>query len=144
MIGGAKTVNQFWSKIIGKKLQSSLNPFAKERRDLNFWQVGVILHGEYVSESQSTPALPKRPNHAKNFASNAKILRTNFTNKFFDVETCNFGNHPKRVLAKFEADRSHPRGVKFKRPFEVLNADRRVLIAVAFECRTSRFNRRHV
>ena len=59
MIHRAKTVSQFWSKINEKKFQSSFNPFAKERRDLNFWQVGVILHGEYASEAQSTPALPK-------------------------------------------------------------------------------------
>ena len=60
MIGGAKTVSQFWSKINGKKLQSSLNPFAKERRDLNFWQVGVIFQGESADDAQKFVAPPKR------------------------------------------------------------------------------------
>ena len=60
MIGGAKTVNQFGSKIIGKKLQSSLNPFAKESRDLNFWQVGVIFQGESADDTQKFVAPPNR------------------------------------------------------------------------------------
>ena len=60
MIHRAKTVNPFWSKIKEKKLQSSFNPFAKERRDLNFWQVGVIFQGESADDAQKIAAPPKR------------------------------------------------------------------------------------
>ena len=74
MIGGAKTVSQFWSEINGKKLQSYLNPFAKERRYLNFWRNGVIFQGESDGDAQKIPAFPKRGNHAKKIASNAKTL----------------------------------------------------------------------
>ena len=63
MIHRAKTVNPFWSKIDEKKLQSSLNPFAKEHRDLNFWQVGVIFRGEFDGDAQNAPAFPKPGNH---------------------------------------------------------------------------------
>ena len=63
MIHRAKTVSQFCSKISEKKLQSSFNPFAKERRDLNFWQVGVIFQGEFDGDAQNAPAFPKRGNH---------------------------------------------------------------------------------
>ena len=79
MIHRAKTVSRFWSKTIEKKLQSSFNPFSKERRDLNFWRNGVISHGEYAGDAQDDPALPKRANHAKNFDPSAKnLVRKNF------------------------------------------------------------------
>ena len=55
MVGGAKTVNQFWSKINGKKLQSSLHPSAKERVDLNFWRDGVIIREEFDGAAQNGP-----------------------------------------------------------------------------------------
>ena len=68
MIHRAKTVSQSLSKINEKKLQSSFNPFAKERRDLNFWRNGVIFHGESAVDAQNVPALPKGTNHAENSA----------------------------------------------------------------------------
>ena len=74
MIHRAKNENPFWSKIIRKQLQSSLNPFAKGRRDLNFWRFGVIFQGEFDGDAQKIPIFPKRGNHAQIFASNAKNL----------------------------------------------------------------------
>ena len=83
MIHRAKTVSQFLSKIYEKKFQSSFNPFAKERRDLNFWRNGVILQGEFADDAQSAPAFPKRRNHAKKFALGAKIHRIFLLKIFF-------------------------------------------------------------
>ena len=49
---------------------------------------------------------PRQISKKQNFSSEK------FTeNKIFGVEKCNVRNRPKRVLAKFRADRNHPRGV---------------------------------
>ena len=52
-----------------------------------------------------------------------KFFEKNLTKQFFDVEKWNVGNHLKRVLAKFRANQSHPRGVngrsKFQKKIEV-------------------------
>ena len=79
MIHRAKTVNPFWFKIDGKKLQSSLNPFAKERRDLNFWRNGVIFQGESADDAQKFVAPPKRAifDFMLTFCSE-KFMRKNF------------------------------------------------------------------
>ena len=53
----------------------------------------------------------------------------NFIKTFLGVEKSNVGNRLKRVLAKFRADRSHPRGVNGRSNFS------------RFERRTSRFER---
>ena len=114
MIGGAKTVNQFWSKINGKKLQSSLNPFAKERRDLNWSRFGVIFQGESDGDAQKFVAPPKRAifNFMLTFCSE------NFIKKICSgVEKSNVGNRLKRVLAKFRGDRSLVRGVNGRSKF---------------------------
>ena len=83
MIHRAKTVNLRWSKINEKNLQSSLNPFAKERRDLNFRQVRVIFQGEFDGDAQYAPAFPKRGNHG---SITKKSLQIFGRKKIFDVE----------------------------------------------------------
>ena len=51
------------------------------------------------------------------------VLTKNFSGKnfcrknFFGVEKSNVGDHLKRVFPKFEADRSHPRGVNGRSKF---------------------------
>ena len=78
MIHRAKTVSQFWSKFNEKKT-TVLQPFAKERRDLNFWRNGVIFRGEFDGDAQNAPAFPKRGNHE----SITKILRKKFDKNIF-------------------------------------------------------------
>ena len=104
-----------WKSVLAQfnptKLQSFFNPFAKERRDLNFRRNGVILQGPFDSNAQSAPAFPKRGNHSRNFGSKtSKFIETFYKQIFVDVEKWNVGNRLKRVLAKFRADVSHVAG----------------------------------
>ena len=72
-----------------------------------------------------------------------KFFEKVLSKKYFDVEKWIVRNRLKRVLAKFEADRSHPRGVNGRSKLWTptvafwslsrLKAERRVLIAVTFE-----------
>ena len=75
----AKTVIQFLVQIQRKKLQLSFNPFAKERRDLNFWRNRVIFRREFDGDAQNAPAFPKRGNHG----SITKILRKKIDKTIF-------------------------------------------------------------
>ena len=121
------------SKTNRKKLQSSLNPFAKERRDLNFWQVGVIFQGEFDGDAQNAPAFPKRGNHG----SITKNLWKHFDKKNFWRRKMKRRESSETRFGKVWG-RSEPSSGGQQR-CEVLNAIRRVSIAVAFERRTSRF-----
>ena len=60
-----------------------MNPFAKERRAFNFWQVGVIFQGEFDGDAQNAPAFPKRGNHG---SITKKSLKTFLRKKCFDFE----------------------------------------------------------
>ena len=128
MIHRAKTVNPFWSKIIRKKLQSFLNPFAKGRRDLNFWRFGVIFQGEFDGDAQKIPAFPKRGSHTPNFASNAKNLWKKLIQKNFWCRKMKRRESSETRFGKVWA-RSEPSSGG-KRLFEIF----------AFERRTSRLN----
>ena len=70
-----KTVSQFWAKINEQKLQMSFNPFAKERRDLNFWRNGVIFRGESDGDVQKIIATSKKAFFKNNFT---KIAENEF------------------------------------------------------------------
>ena len=48
-----------------------------------------------------------------------KLLSKNFADFFFEVEKRNVGDHVKRVSPKFEAERSHPRGVNSCSKFRI-------------------------
>ena len=115
-----KTVSQFWSKSQRTNRKSSLNPFTKEQRDLIFWGNGVIFRGESANNAQKFIASPKQ----NDFWFDPHFLLRKFHQaNFLGVEKSNVGNRLKRVLAKFRADRSHPRGVngrsKFRDIFEI-------------------------
>ena len=102
-----KNVSRFWAKSQRKNRNSSLNPFTKERNDLKFGGNGVIFRGESAVYAQKFVAPPKRAifDLMLQFWSENVIKQ-----KSLGVEQSNVGNRLKRVLAKFRADRSHPRG----------------------------------
>ena len=134
MIRGAITINQFsnfWSKISGKQLQSSLNPFTKERRDLHFWRNGVIFQGEFDGDAQNVPAFPKRGNHG----SIDKILWKLFDKKIFGRRKMKRRESSETRFGQVWTDQSHPRGVNsglkfsfFQRRMSRLHTERRVFI----------------
>ena len=104
--------------VLGKSQQknrnSSLNPFTKERRDLKFGTSGVIFRGESAGNAQKIVASPKRAifDFMLTFCSENFIQK-----KILGVENSNVGNHLKRVLPKFQAERSHVRGVNGRSKF---------------------------
>ena len=97
----------FLVKVQGKIRNRPFYPSSKSRIELKFGSSGVIFRDGSASDAQNFIALPK---HALCFfvlcfqQKSKKIL-------VFDVETWNVGKHLKRVLAKFQANPSHPRGV---------------------------------
>ena len=46
-------------------------------------------------------------------------MSNNFAEFVFDVEKANVGDHLKRIFPKFEAERSHPRGVNGRSKFRI-------------------------
>ena len=109
----SKSVSQFWAKSQQKNRKSSLNPLTKERRDLIFWGNGVIFRGESAVYAQKFVAPPKRPI----FDLMLHFRSKHFLKKVLGVEKSNVRNRLKRVLAKFRANRSHPRGVNVRSKF---------------------------
>ena len=103
-----------------KNRKSFLNPFTKERRDLKFGGNGVVFRGEAASNTQKNVAPPKRAIFDLTLHLHADFLLRKFHPKFVvGVEKSNVGNRLKRVLAKFEANQSYPRGVNGRSKFEV-------------------------
>ena len=73
----------------------------------------------YSSDVQTCTAPPKRALCWNNFrgVDEKCFLTKNYRKKFMGVEKSNVGDHLKRVFPKFEADRSHPRGVNDRSKF---------------------------
>ena len=96
-------------------------PSAKSRRELKIKTLGVTFRGASAYYVQKSIAPQKK---AVCQFSDQNVFDENFYRKFspiffFDVEKWNVGNRLKRVFPKFEAERSHPRGLnghsKFRR-----------------------------
>ena len=89
-----------------KSTEKSFNrPWTPSPRNVETWTFGKS--GSFFEENWVN-----RQNSLKNF----------WQNKCFDVEKWNVGNRLKRVFPKFEADRSHPRGVKGRSKFSKIFA----------------------
>ena len=74
-----------------------------------------FLARTHVSSGQDTCVLePGQKRFSQKFLSN--IFAGFF---FFDVEKWNVGDHLKRISPKFEAERSHPRGVNGRSKFRI-------------------------
>ena len=109
-----KSVSRFWAKSQRKNRNSSLNPSTKSCRDLKTISLGVIFRDGSASDAQKFVAPPKRAI----FDFVLTFCSKNFIPKiFWGVEKSNVGNRLKRVLPKFRADRSHPRGVNGRPKF---------------------------
>ena len=87
---------------------------AKSRRGLNIKTSGVIFRGTSSYHVQKTMAPPKQA--VCQFST--KFCVDNFSqNVLFNIEKSNVGDHLKCVFPKFEAKRSHPRGVNGRSKF---------------------------
>ena len=105
---GPPTVSRFWPNSQEKNENRIFDPSAKSCRELELRSSGVIYRDGAASNTQKNVAPPKRAI----FDLMLHLWSENFIKKnFFGVEKSNVGNRPKRVLAKFRADRSHPRRV---------------------------------
>ena len=124
-----KSVSWFWPKAQQKNQKSSLNPITKERNDLKFGGSGVIFRGDSASNTQKFVAPPKGAifDFMLTFCYENFILK-----KKMGIEKSSVGNCLKRVLAKFESDRSHVWGVnvrsKFARKIEICEIHRLLVV----------------
>ena len=94
-------------------------PSAKSRRELKVKTLGAIFRGASAYDVQKTIAPPKQAVHIFTlFSYHGVFADEQICRKvLFDVEKSNVGNHLKRVFPKFEAERSHPRGVNSRSKF---------------------------
>ena len=100
-------------------------PSAKSRRELKIKTLGVTFRGASAYYVQKSIAPQKK---AVCQFSDENFFDENFYRKFspiffFDVEKWNVGNRLKRVFPKFEAERSHPRGVNGRSKFYKISAE---------------------
>ena len=94
-------------------------PSAKSRRELNIKTLGVTFRGAsayYVQKSIAPQKQAVCRFSDENFFW-PKFSSKKFAQIFFGVEKWNVGNRLKRVFPKFEAERSHPRGVNGRSKF---------------------------
>ena len=109
----------FLVKVQGKIRNRPFYPSPKSRIELKLGSSGVIFRDGSASDAQNCIALPKQALcfFVLCFQQKSKKISV------FDVETWNVGKHLKRVLAKFQANPSHPQGVngrsKFAKIFEI-------------------------
>ena len=89
-------------------------PSAKSRRELKIKTLGVTFRGASAYYVQKSIAPQKQAvcRFSDEFFFLTKIFIKTFRQKnFFGVEKWNVGNRLKRIFPKFEAERSHIRGV---------------------------------
>ena len=109
----------FLVKVQGKIRNRPFYPSPKSRTEMKLGSSGVIFRDGSASDAQNFIALPKQALcfFVLCFQQKSKKISV------FDVETWNVGKHLKRVLAKFQANPSHPQGVngrsKFAKNFEI-------------------------
>ena len=100
-------------------------PSAKSCRELKIKTLGVTFRGASAYYVQKSIAPQKqavcRFSVEKNFDEN--FIETFRQFLFFDVEKWNVGNRLKRVFPKFEAERSHARGVNGRSKFYKISAE---------------------
>ena len=114
-----KGLKSFLAESRGKNWNYLFYPSAKSRRELKIKTLGVTFRGASAYYVQKSIAPQKQA--VCRFSVEKKIWRK-FYRKcspifFFDVEKWNVGNRLKRVFPKFEAERSHPRGVNGRSKF---------------------------
>ena len=93
---------------------------SKSRTDLRSCVPGAKFVKESDFDVKSCLAPPKSTEIDEKHVSDSENFRRNF---FFGVETSKVANRLKRVLTKFEADRSHVRGVNERSKFDVASAN---------------------
>ena len=92
-------------------------PSAKSRRELKIKTLGVTFRGASAYYVQKSIA-PQKQAVCRFSDDFTKIFIKKFCQKkVFGVEKWNVGNRLKRVFPKFEAERSHPRGVNGRSKF---------------------------
>ena len=93
---------------------------SKSRTDLRTCVLGAKFVKESDFDVKSCLAPPKSTEIDEKHVSDSENFRRFF---FFGVETSKVANRLKRVLTKFEADRSHVRGVNERSKFDVASAN---------------------
>ena len=88
----------------------------KVRTELRTCVSGAKFDGQADFEVHLTVAPQKTSKNNKDVKFRSKFLTEK---KMFGVEKSNVGDGLKRVLAKFEANRSHPRGVNSRSKFAI-------------------------
>ena len=94
-------------------------PSAKSRRELKIKTLGVTFRGASAYYVQKSIAPQKQAvcRCSDNFFFDENFHQKFLPKKNFGVEKWNVGNRLKRVFPKFEAKRSHPRGVNGRSKF---------------------------
>ena len=90
-------------------------PSAKSRRELKIKTLGVTFRGASAYYVQKSIAPQKQA--VCRFSDEFLFWRKFSSKNIFGVEKWNVGNRLKRVFPKFEAERSHPRGVNGRSKF---------------------------
>ena len=113
-----KGLKSFLAESREKKWNYLFYPSAKSRRELKIKTLGVTFRGASAYYVQKSIAPQKKAvcQFSDEFCL-MKIFIENFRQFFFDIEKWNVGNPLKRVFPKFEAERSHPRGVNGRSQF---------------------------
>ena len=125
MISKRRRYKFFFVKTRGKNTNRLFYPSAKGHRRLKPICLAMNFWGASDVDDQKFTAPPKQAVCWFHFStSTKKCFNKNFRQNFlFGVEKWNVGNRLKRISPKFEADRSHPRGVngrsKFWKIFDV-------------------------
>ena len=108
-----KCESHLWPKVMTQNSVYHFYPSAKSRRELKIRTSGVVFQGTSAYYVPKSIAPPKQ---AVWWFSDEIFLDAIFYPKFlpkflFGVEKWDVGDHLKYVFPKFEAERSHPRGV---------------------------------
>ena len=112
--------SHFWPKVRGKNWNYLFYPSAKSCRELKIKTLGVTFRGASAYYVQKSIAPQKQAvcRFSDDFFFLTKIFIKKFCQKnVFGVQKWNVGNRLKRVFPKFEAERSHPRGVNGRSKF---------------------------
>ena len=117
VIHRAKTVNPFWSKIKEKNFNRPSTPSPRNVETWTFGEMGSFFEENLLVTLKKSQLFQNEEIMLKILPRTPKIFEKILSKKISDVEKWNVGNRLKRVLAKFEADRSHPRGVNGRSKF---------------------------
>ena len=121
-----KGLKSFLAESREKNWNYLLYPSAKSHRELKIKTLGLTFRGASAYYVQKSIAPQKQAvcRFSDEFFFLAKIFIKKFCQKnVFGVEKWNVGNRLKRVFPKFEAERSHPRGVNGRSKFYKISAE---------------------